>query len=322
LRLILLPAFGAAADRCRSLPLRGVTGRPDCRTAPHPRPSWCSGRLRIHRTRGELDELRRLAQQIIGRALTDPSADTRLHCLVHAGMRREEPRPLTQLGHGDLQQHPTTGRLRAPPMRPATRHQHGGGRPQSRGVGTREPLGGLGRPLGVHQHPPRLRQQRTRHRSNRGAGGRMPSHGASHAALLTPPWGVYREANARRRFPARRRAAPRTTIFRTHVRTRSTVAHMFESRQPSWDAKVSVMAEPRLDFFPRAREEADVTAMPSGTIRYVELTPAEFRQRLPESLNLYVQAMRYPAGTAEQRAPMWLAHMLRDGWRNVTALDA
>src|SRR5690606_17594205 len=25
---------------------------------------------------------------------------------------------------------------------------------------------------------------------------------------------------------------------------------------------------------------------------------------------------------AEQRAPMWLAHMLRDGWRNVTALDA
>ena len=97
---------------------------------------------------------------------------------------------------------------------------------------------------------------------------------------------------------------------------------MFESRQPSCDAKVSVMAEPRLDFFPRAREEADVTAMPSGTIRYVELTPAEFRQRLPESLNLYVQAMRYPAGTAEQRAPMWLAHMLRDGWRNVTALDA
>ncbi|MGH3431645.1 MAG: GNAT family N-acetyltransferase [Thermocrispum sp.] len=65
-----------------------------------------------------------------------------------------------------------------------------------------------------------------------------------------------------------------------------------------------------------------MTAMSSRTVRYVELTTAEFRQRLPEALSLYIQAMRYPAGTAEQRAPMWLAHMLRDGWRNVTALDA
>lgn len=57
-------------------------------------------------------------------------------------------------------------------------------------------------------------------------------------------------------------------------------------------------------------------------LRLAELTPAEFRQRLPEALTLYIQAMRYPAGTAEQRAPMWLAHMLRDGWRNIAALDA
>jgi ribosomal protein S18 acetylase RimI-like enzyme len=64
-----------------------------------------------------------------------------------------------------------------------------------------------------------------------------------------------------------------------------------------------------------------MTAMSSRTIRYIELTPAEFRQRLPEALTLYIQAMRYPPGTAEQRAPMWLAHMLRDGWRNIAALD-
>ena len=65
-----------------------------------------------------------------------------------------------------------------------------------------------------------------------------------------------------------------------------------------------------------------MTAMSSRTIRYVELTPAEFRERLPEALDIYVQAMRYPVGTAAQRAPMWLAHMLRDGWCNVAALDA
>lgn len=65
-----------------------------------------------------------------------------------------------------------------------------------------------------------------------------------------------------------------------------------------------------------------MTAMSSRTLRFAELTPAEFRQRLPEALTLYIHAMRYPPGTAEQRAPMWLAHMLREGWRNIAALDA
>ena len=64
-----------------------------------------------------------------------------------------------------------------------------------------------------------------------------------------------------------------------------------------------------------------MTAMSSRTVRFVQLTPAEFRHRLPEALTLYIEAMHYPPGTAEQRAPMWLAHMLRDGWRNVAALD-
>ncbi|MGH3517855.1 MAG: GNAT family N-acetyltransferase [Haloechinothrix sp.] len=60
----------------------------------------------------------------------------------------------------------------------------------------------------------------------------------------------------------------------------------------------------------------------SSKCTFVSLSPAEFRERLPEALTLYVNAMRYPPGTAEQRAPMWLAHMLRDGWRNTAAIDA
>lgn len=53
----------------------------------------------------------------------------------------------------------------------------------------------------------------------------------------------------------------------------------------------------------------------------VELTPDELHSRIGEALDLYVTAMGYPPGTAEQRAPMWLAHMLREDWRCVVALD-
>lgn len=60
-------------------------------------------------------------------------------------------------------------------------------------------------------------------------------------------------------------------------------------------------------------------SLPPG--RFVELTVDELRARLPEALAIYVSAMRYPPGTAEQRAPMWLAHMLRADWRCVAALD-
>ncbi len=65
-----------------------------------------------------------------------------------------------------------------------------------------------------------------------------------------------------------------------------------------------------------------VTAAPSPHVqRFAELTSDELRDRLREALELYVMAMRYPKGTAEQRAPMWLAHMLRPGWRCVAAID-
>ena len=64
-----------------------------------------------------------------------------------------------------------------------------------------------------------------------------------------------------------------------------------------------------------------MTAMPSERTRLVELSAKDFRVRLREALGLYVAAMNYPQGTAEQRAPMWLTHVLREGWRCVAALD-
>ncbi len=65
-----------------------------------------------------------------------------------------------------------------------------------------------------------------------------------------------------------------------------------------------------------------MTAAPAPKrARVIELTQDELRARLPEALTLYVNAMRYPRNTVQQRAPMWLAHMLRPEWRCVVAVD-
>lgn len=61
-----------------------------------------------------------------------------------------------------------------------------------------------------------------------------------------------------------------------------------------------------------------MTAMPST--RLVALSAQQLGARLPEALSLYVAAMGYPPGTAQQRAPMWVEHMSRAGWRCVVAL--
>jgi ribosomal protein S18 acetylase RimI-like enzyme len=63
-----------------------------------------------------------------------------------------------------------------------------------------------------------------------------------------------------------------------------------------------------------------MTAAPEEA-RLVDLHPVELAGRLDEALDLYVAAMGYPAGTARQRAPMWLEHSRRPGWRAVAALD-
>ncbi len=53
----------------------------------------------------------------------------------------------------------------------------------------------------------------------------------------------------------------------------------------------------------------------------IDLSPSDMRRRLPEALRIYVDAMRYPRGTEEQRASMWLEHTGRKGWRAVAAVD-
>ncbi|MDL5156870.1 GNAT family N-acetyltransferase [Actinomycetospora termitidis] len=63
-----------------------------------------------------------------------------------------------------------------------------------------------------------------------------------------------------------------------------------------------------------------MTAAPEDT-HLVDLDPAELARRLDEALDLYVRAMGYPPGTARQRAPMWLEHSRRRGWRAVAAVD-
>lgn len=66
-----------------------------------------------------------------------------------------------------------------------------------------------------------------------------------------------------------------------------------------------------------------MTAAPSPhRDRIVELSADQFRARLNEALQIYIDAMGYPSITAQQRAPMWSAHVLRPGWRCVGAFNS
>ena len=44
------------------------------------------------------------------------------------------------------------------------------------------------------------------------------------------------------------------------------------------------------------------------------------QRRLADALAIYVDAMRYPHGTEDQRASMWMEHSRRKGWRAVAAV--
>ena len=46
------------------------------------------------------------------------------------------------------------------------------------------------------------------------------------------------------------------------------------------------------------------------------------QRRLGDALAVYVDAMRYPRGTEDQRASMWLEHTRRYGWKAVAAVEA
>ena len=53
----------------------------------------------------------------------------------------------------------------------------------------------------------------------------------------------------------------------------------------------------------------------------IDLPPQDMRRRLGEALSVYVDAMRYPRGTEDNRASMWLEHTRRTGWKAVAAVD-
>ncbi len=53
----------------------------------------------------------------------------------------------------------------------------------------------------------------------------------------------------------------------------------------------------------------------------IDLSPADMQRRLGDALGIYVDAMRYPRGTEDQRASMWLEHTRRRGWTAVAALE-
>lgn len=53
----------------------------------------------------------------------------------------------------------------------------------------------------------------------------------------------------------------------------------------------------------------------------IDLSPDDMQDRLGDALAVYVEAMHYPSGTVGQRAPMWLEHARRSGWRAVAAVD-
>ncbi|MFY9917730.1 MAG: N-acetyltransferase [Mycobacterium sp.] len=53
----------------------------------------------------------------------------------------------------------------------------------------------------------------------------------------------------------------------------------------------------------------------------IDLSPADMERRLTDALGVYVDAMRYPRGTEDQRASMWLEHTRRNGWKAVAAVE-
>jgi ribosomal protein S18 acetylase RimI-like enzyme len=53
----------------------------------------------------------------------------------------------------------------------------------------------------------------------------------------------------------------------------------------------------------------------------INLPPQDMQRRLSEALGVYVNAMRYPPGTENQRAAMWLEHTRRRGWQAVAAVE-
>ncbi len=54
----------------------------------------------------------------------------------------------------------------------------------------------------------------------------------------------------------------------------------------------------------------------------IDLTHEDMARRLGEALSVYVDAMRYPRGTEDNRASMWLEHSSRPGWKAVAVVES
>jgi ribosomal protein S18 acetylase RimI-like enzyme len=54
----------------------------------------------------------------------------------------------------------------------------------------------------------------------------------------------------------------------------------------------------------------------------IDLPPNDMERRLKDALGVYVDAMRYPRGTENQRAGMWREHIWRRGWQGVAVVEA
>jgi ribosomal protein S18 acetylase RimI-like enzyme len=53
----------------------------------------------------------------------------------------------------------------------------------------------------------------------------------------------------------------------------------------------------------------------------IDLPPNDMQRRLDDALGVYVEAMRYPRGTENQRAAMWMEHIRRRGWQGVAVVE-
>ncbi|CDO89265.1 acetyltransferase [Mycobacterium triplex] len=53
----------------------------------------------------------------------------------------------------------------------------------------------------------------------------------------------------------------------------------------------------------------------------IDLPPKDMERRLGDALAVYIDAMRYPRGTENQRAAMWLEHIRRRGWQAAAAVE-
>ncbi|SPM42211.1 Ribosomal protein S18 acetylase RimI and related acetyltransferases, partial [Mycobacterium numidiamassiliense] len=54
----------------------------------------------------------------------------------------------------------------------------------------------------------------------------------------------------------------------------------------------------------------------------IDFPPEDMERRLSDALAVYVDAMRYPRGTENQRAAMWLEHIRRRGWQAAAVVES